>query len=284
MAGRRFAIDYAKLLAGGLLAFLVFIQLPFLMVRGYVDPFNTFSRFGGQYEGRQYLWSQALEMINANLLLGIGPQHYGPTLQTMAHPHNSVLQWMSEWGLIAGGIFVALLSWLVIASWRHVRQICARGEFKEALVASGYACSVTAAAIYSLVAGTLVMPIGQLCLVMVLAGLLRRHAQDVNASWPISSLERCVTVAIVPLAAVVLLGFSSLQLAYSQDRGMPCGARLNFPRFWVHSSSTWPYEWVHVLRSMQCSAYDSASTPSGPGNTTSFIPALDTAGRAFQKT
>jgi putative inorganic carbon (hco3(-)) transporter len=262
--GRRFALSYTKLLVAGLAAFLLFLQLPFTLIRGQVDRANTLSRFADGGSGREYLWAQALEMIKANPLLGIGPQHYGPTLQTFAHPHNSMLQWTSEWGMIAGGILVGLLAWMIIASWRRVRRLCPHSDRKQALVASAYAASITAAAIYSLFAGTLAMPIGQLCLVMVLAALLWQQGQSSGPRRPVSLLERRVIVALLPLSALVLFSFSIAQLALSQDRGMPCGGQLNFPRFWIHSSSNWPYEQGDGLESLRCPDDDSAPAASEP--------------------
>lgn len=251
-SGRRFALDYAKLLLLGLGAFLIFLQLPFIWIRGQVDRSNTLSRFADGGSGREYLWAQALEMIRANPLLGIGPQHYGPTLQTYAHPHSSVLQWTSEWGLIAGGILVALIAWLVIASWGRVRRLCPDDDLKRALLMSGYATSITSAAIYSLFAGTFAMPIGQLCLIMVLGGLLRQHSQSIEAPRPVGLLERRSVLILWPLAALALFSFSIAQITLSEDRGMPCDGRLNLPRFWVHSSSNWPYEQEDGLESLRC--------------------------------
>lgn len=258
-AGRRFALGYSKLLLSGLAAFIIFFYLPFIWFRGQVDRSNALIRFAGDGSGREFLWAQALEIIKANPILGVGPQHYGPTVGTFAHPHNSVLQWASEWGLIGGGILVALTVWLVIASWRRVRRLCPDQERKPALVASGYAASITAAAISSLFAGTLAMPIGQLCLVMVLAGLLRQHSQSVEARRSVSWIERRVSMLVVPLAALVLFSFSIAQLALSKDRGMPCDGQLNYPRFWVHSSSNWPYEQGGRWESLQCPDGDRVS-------------------------
>ena len=52
--------------------------------------------------GRFEYWGFALEQIQSAPVLGVGPMHYAVYPESMGgHPHNAVLQFAAEWGLIA---------------------------------------------------------------------------------------------------------------------------------------------------------------------------------------
>lgn len=68
-------------------------------------------------EARPGYWAQALKMIQARPLTGFGPGTFGVAAKrfifnpgsTSAYAHNAFLQNLAEWGLIGGGLFMALM-------------------------------------------------------------------------------------------------------------------------------------------------------------------------------
>jgi hypothetical protein len=84
--------------------------------------------------GRRQIWSAAISMIERRPLFGVGPQgvrmNYtafvppdptAPSRPPPPHAHDLVLEMLADWGLIGGGIFLALLTvlwWpLVVRVW-----------------------------------------------------------------------------------------------------------------------------------------------------------------------
>ena len=65
--------------------------------------------------GRVILWTQAISLISDNPLLGIGPMHFAwyPNGISAGHPHNSILQWASEWGVPSAILMIFLFCYSI---------------------------------------------------------------------------------------------------------------------------------------------------------------------------
>lgn len=62
--------------------------------------------------GRELIWRWAWDMALANPWLGAGPMHFSATYNPIAaHPHQVILQWLAEWGVVATGLAVVLGAW-----------------------------------------------------------------------------------------------------------------------------------------------------------------------------
>src|SRR5690606_14553016 len=61
--------------------------------------------------GRGALWQDALEMLYQNPALGGGPMTFAGLHHRLgSHPHSSVIQLASEWGLVAAILVILLVA------------------------------------------------------------------------------------------------------------------------------------------------------------------------------
>jgi len=123
---------------------------------------------------RLKFWGQALIMIKENALLGIGPMHF--SLETLNHPHSSVLQWGGEWG-IPSLILMVTLSISALRAWfisfnKIFYKRNQESELANETLALTYA--VVSGLGYSLVSGVIVMPLSQITM-FTTVGLMLGH-------------------------------------------------------------------------------------------------------------
>ncbi|WP_228254946.1 O-antigen ligase family protein [Aquirhabdus parva] len=101
---------------------------------------------------RTLLWQKALDLWQAHPVLGAGGDHFAlakPWLLN-AHPHNLLLQWISEWGF-AGLLTLVLFLPIMLNILRH----------RQTLPAFALA-AVAAVCIDAMVSGVLVYPLSQM--------------------------------------------------------------------------------------------------------------------------
>lgn len=91
--------------------------------------FNGVSQVGSSLDrysssGRVELWEKALVIWLDNPVLGVGGANFvtNPPMLFYAHPHNIILQWLSEWGLVGAVLTVGLciLSYKIICMRRII--------------------------------------------------------------------------------------------------------------------------------------------------------------------
>jgi O-antigen ligase len=73
--------------------------------------------------GRINMWSITLETIKQKPWFGLGPYGYffiPERPNVFDHPHNLVLQFLTEWGVIGAGLLLALLAYLAWHGCRHI--------------------------------------------------------------------------------------------------------------------------------------------------------------------
>jgi O-antigen ligase len=113
--------------------------------------------------GREVLWNTALEQIQTHPLLGIGPMHLAAIRNGIAaHPHNSALQLMAEWGIPASLALTMPLAIGLISLLRMVRKL----PEGEANLLVCLLAALLATTTQSMVDGVIVMPYTQLWLVI----------------------------------------------------------------------------------------------------------------------
>lgn len=208
--------------------FLLFHLVPTLMglgaaVAAPTDNLTTVS-------SREVLWRLSWEAIASSPWLGIGPMQFAALDSHIgAHPHNWVLQFGAEWGLVG----LAVLLFGVLRFSRSVRRASDRDM---GFVAVTSAVAVTLA--LGLVDGNLVMPVSQSASVLIF-GLLLGSLGPVEFSrrhkWP-TGPTLAISLFVSVLASAIVIAFAantlSEQLAgASQFREAHPGAWL-VPRFW----------------------------------------------------
>jgi len=232
--GRRILALQVFALAGGISLFwLLFRVLPEYL--GITVANFAGDRINASLSGREIIWHQAWDMIQQRPLLGVGPMHFANTYNPIAaHPHQSILQWGSEWGIPS----IVLVGWLVFRGLRATFLVIRRKEFTSAPIDLIRIClfaSLIGALTQSMVDGVIVMPYSQLWLAIVVGWLLGIHEQ-VNKPVRLAHVVDKAWLAML-MAAAVLLGYVVSRdvphLEENQDQfAHDFGGKFQ-PRFWM---------------------------------------------------
>ncbi len=185
--------------------------------------------------GREIIWSLAWQQFLLHPWLGIGPMHFAALGSPVAaHPHQIVLQLLSEWGLPVTSLIMWVVARWFFQSGRKLKHIT---QLQAPFVGVYLFFALTASMMQAMVDGVLVMPYTQLWL-FLLAGWAVAVFSDpapLPHTPPATSAQRAVSLAFVQVYAaciVVLMGavyegWSTLHSeAYIQSA-------CNLPRFWV---------------------------------------------------
>ncbi|AMO72116.1 O-antigen ligase family protein [Sphingorhabdus sp. M41] len=96
------------------------------------SAFGAIQRFwasgtGGQVtSGRTDLWWESIQLLSDKPLFGFGAHQYqfvsDHAIGMFKHPHQSILQFLFDWGLVGGGIFLCLFGMLLCKAF--VRSEC----------------------------------------------------------------------------------------------------------------------------------------------------------------
>lgn len=191
--------------------------------------------FGSQSDtDRMAMVSISLKMLVEHPLLGIGPGQWGlnQALVKNAHPHNSALQLLSEYGLLAGAAGVALGMLLLLFAVRALRAQTLRN-------ANPVAASLCAALVMGLVdsqfSGNLIMPHSQI-LLCVIAGWLVGRTQSIvqgderDAGGRRSERLALVGVAMLAMGTTAVLAFEYMDVV----KPMPGNLQPRHPHFWQY--------------------------------------------------
>jgi len=203
-SGRRWVgWQAATALVGCLFYWLIFSELSSYLGIQTLNPAGE--RLTTNLSAREIIWQQAVSMIETRPLLGFGPMQFADIANPIAaHPHQSVLQWASEWGIPS----VLLLGWLVLkglnATVSLIQSTVHSTEPANQLRICLFASLVGALA-QSMVDGIIVMPYSQLWLCTVIGWLVGLHRWQPLASPVNKTYLRCSLAAMG--GAVAFLGF-----------------------------------------------------------------------------
>lgn len=192
---------------------LLVILLPLFIFNDEVWQLRTSS------SGRIAMWLYILQEIPQQILLGYGPMSFawaeGKPIPN-AHPHNSLLQFLYEYGLV---IFIIVSSWSVLkltGLLKGLKRCKQAGIIASADIVVVFA--LTSAWIYSMFDGMAVMPLSQ----ALLAAVLGLNCQD-NKSIQLPIRWRIlVAVIVLLLGAQVLASLTRPELSEQM-----------YPRLWL---------------------------------------------------
>lgn len=193
----------------------------------------------GSINERLALAQSALGFIRDHPLTGVGPGQFGlqPYSTFAAHPHNSPLQLLSEYGLPAGLAGIALVLMLSLYAVRTLRTTPGQVSVTGASLVAALAMGLTD----SLFSGNLIMPHSQM-LFGVLAGWIMGRTMPtpsgiyVKGSGYKTLRFAIVSSAVLAVAITTVLGFEYLPLA----RDIPMWLPTWNPHFWQYGRfSAW---------------------------------------------
>lgn len=242
---KRQAIDFIKLnllflCYGAISAWLLFKLLPLVLNSEITSNWRSLEQLVMD-SPRLYLWKRALSHIYDHPWLGVGPMHYAyypnPMMTEFAFgsPHNSILQWASEMGLLSVTILLSLITQGLRLWIKQFKEIL----HKNAIVAEESSlwivlfATVCAGFIYSLADG-LVSPTEQILMAVILGWMLGLYFQFNKKTEPKNNLLVLVFAGILllTLAYTVLPGLIP-RLAGNEDFSTREHSKLKYPRFWL---------------------------------------------------
>lgn len=188
--------------------------------------------------GRLDMWLDLISRLEwHHFIWGIGPGNYVLLEDEFmfGHPHNSILQWIFEWGGLSFVGLAFVVSHIIFRGFSYIKNN------SNDLITKGLLLSSLSALAYSLVDGVIVMPIAQTLLIVFLGFLFGRVAQReevlTGQAIPVSPLRcslligLCVLVITVPYVYLVSHYYLQQNANYSDVIG---------PRFWINGA---PLQW-----------------------------------------
>lgn len=170
--------------------------------------------------GRLEMWIAGSRLITEHPLTGIGPMHFATLAAETnfssgfaAHPHNSVIQLLVEWGIPMG---VTLLCLVGIGFWRLFRTACVKNDITRVTTERHIlAITLTTGFIYSLLDGSIVTPYTQVLIAFVVGWacslLPQRHANTyVFFESKLSNPLFCIAIRITSLLAAIHLALLAI--------------------------------------------------------------------------
>jgi O-antigen ligase len=217
---------------GFLIYQILFNLIPFL--RGSAVVTGTVMR--DTTSDRIELWSQSLNLIQNHPMFGVGPMHFAwyNNTSASAHPHNSVLQLMAEWGLPAALLILCIAGYGLFCWLKKFNSTTLQVETKlnRNLAIVLFFTIVTNAA-YSLVDGVIVMPISQV-MMFTFIGLMLGFYSNGN---PIAVTKKSLFKPIFACIVLVSLVWSTLpeilQSASGSEKRFSMGYTASGPRIWL---------------------------------------------------
>ncbi len=199
--------------------------------------------FRTSLSGREALWSYCLQLIHEYPWIGAGPMHFADqTRFSYAHPHQSILQWASEWGLPSLCLVVALLVISGLAVLRTVYSARSKTD-AESILRLCLLGSLTGLAAQSMVDGVTVMPYTQIWLAIIAGWLWGLQPASIAASSPTKHSRILALLILLPallaagcLSHVALRDYKMLETMNLPDTPARPGKGADPPRFWLWGS------------------------------------------------
>jgi putative inorganic carbon (HCO3(-)) transporter len=203
----------------------------------------------GSFDGRTSLWIQALALIKAHPLLGIGPMHfaYYNINGEAAHPHNAILLTACEWGIPA----LLIVIWLVFHAVRQWLAFCRR-QLANTTLEKPSQLNLPIAFTFTLIAGlvnmqldsALLTPLSQIMMALTLGWMLGyylRNTKENLLTTKSTLLSRLITTGVTIASCIVIVLVVTPQLSTLSEKEInwymarqPDQNYVYFsPRFWL---------------------------------------------------
>jgi O-antigen ligase len=191
-------------------------------------------------DNRLQIWAVALHLIKSHPLLGVGPLHFPYYAysyeQLVAHPHNGILLLACEWGIPAALMMVSLI---FMGLWRWIGF--AKEQAKSQANANlyiGLSASLLMAGFDSMFSGTLVMPLSQVMLSLIVGWALSLYFSN-RTTLPVTQYLHIGLIALLIIALILLaLGILPVIAKLPQmevNYTVSCAEQIcvNSPNYWL---------------------------------------------------
>lgn len=158
---------------GLVLYFILFVVIPDWMG---VEA-TTRSAIRASLSGREKIWLIAWEMFTQNPIFGNGPLNYSAVWNHIAaHPHQLVLQWLAEWGVLATIVLVTVSVRGILHGARFIQNE------QSKLIDAALWIGIVSAFLLAQVDGMLVMPYPSTWLAIICGLALARWTPELAPS------------------------------------------------------------------------------------------------------
>lgn len=180
------------------------------------------------------LWSQCINLIQNHPFFGVGPMHFAWHSNTSAHPHNSVLQIMAEWGLPAALLILAVAGYGLVCWLKkfNISSLQTKTKLDRNLVVVLF-FNLIANAAYSLVDGVIVMPISQVLMFTIIGLMIGYYSKDNVAEVNNKSLFKRIFAGITLATLIWSTLPEILQSASGDAKRFSIGYTAAGPRIWL---------------------------------------------------
>jgi O-antigen ligase len=182
------------------------------------------------------LWNQSLNLIQNHPVFGIGPMHFAWYNHTSisAHPHNSVLQLMAEWGMPAALLILCIAGYGLFCWLKKFNRTTLQNETKlNRNLAIVLFFTFATNATYSLVDGVIVMPISQVMMFTFIGLMLGFYSNENPIAVTKKSFFKPIFACIVLVALVWSTFPEILQSASGSEKRFSMGYTASGPRIWL---------------------------------------------------
>lgn len=182
---------------GYLMKLILLAPFPAFILYGEIEPIGII-REGTS--GRVSLWIDSLSLLS---ILGTGGGSYVCAYEVAnvvntGHPHNSVIQIWTEWGVLSLLVYVSMILMLFLSTIKAKRRLMRM-----------FGLSLISGLVYSLVSGVLTMPLSQLFFVISIA-LYWSSVNKLNLSqlnYSLSLKSKVLSGLLCSLIIIVMTSF-----------------------------------------------------------------------------
>lgn len=237
--GRWVAMQAVPMVAGGLIYAVFALTLQGSPGATPIPAINSImERSGESNTERLTLARAAIGLAAEHPLAGVGPGQFGTNYSATraAHPHNTPLQLLAEYGVPVGAAGIALGALLVVYAVRQVRQ---RSIQQFDAVSTMLGAALVMGLVDALFSGNLLMPHSQVCLAVIAGWMLGRQQPAPPIPYLSAGRQREWRTGIalsVGMAAFVSMVLAVEYLSLIVD--MPYPPALRVPNFWQYGRFT----------------------------------------------
>lgn len=230
---KRFRVLFKAQAVAALLGFLLFIVLFWVIpdLLGQSSWYRDSLRVG--LSARDVIWPMAWQQFLDHPWLGAGPVHFSTLVNPIAaHPHQVILQWLAEWGVIAtlAAIYITIKGlWFGFKSVRTAQA---------SVVDAALWISISGSLILAQVDGVFVMPYTETWLAIIIGLALARWQRPVKLT---NSGQITSRINIQRASMLFLTIIATGVIAYVLVQEAPFIGDINqqlpnsyAPRFWAH--------------------------------------------------
>lgn len=183
---------------------------------------------------RVELWNLSINLLQDHPIFGVGAMHFAWHNATVAHPHNSVLQLMAEWGLPAALIVLTTAGYGIYCWLKkfNANKVATQTKFDSSL-AIVLVFTIITNAIYSLVDGVIVMPISQVMMFTIIGLMIAYYFDGNSTKAKEKNLIRPVMAGILLIVLTWTVLPEILQGVAGSEKRFSIGYLAAGPRLWL---------------------------------------------------